>query len=87
MTSDPGTTGRPGAGERLPPDPVAYDSERSEHARRRGLDAPYIPGGRDPDPDRGRREERRFLRWLLIMVLAIVLSGFVLGFVGTFFIR
>ena len=82
-----GSVGAAAGGGRLAPDPAAYDSERNEHARRRGLDAPYIAGGRDPDPDRGRREERRYLRWLLIMVVAIVLSGFVLGFVGTFFIR
>ncbi len=63
----------------LPPDPEAYDTERNEHARTRGLAAPYIAGGRDPDPDVGRAEERRYLRWLLLMVVTIVLSGFVLG--------
>jgi len=63
----------------LPPDPQAYDEVRNEHARKRGLAAPYIAGGRDPDPDAGRAEERRYLRWLLMMVVAIVLSGFVLG--------
>jgi hypothetical protein len=63
----------------LPPDPAAYDSERSAAARRRGLAAPYIPGGRDPDPEAGRREERFYLRLLLIMVAVIVLGGFVLG--------
>lgn len=87
MTSDPAPPPSAGGSGRLPPDPTAYDSERNEHARRRGLDAPYIAGGRDPDPDAGRREERRYLRWLLIMVLAIVLSGFLLGFVGTLFVR
>jgi len=66
----------------LPPDPKAYDEVRNEHARKRGLAAPYIAGGRDPDPDTGRAEERRYLRWLLIMVVAIVLSGFVLGILG-----
>ena len=63
----------------LPPDPEAFDEVRNEHARKRGLAAPYIAGGRDPDPEAGRAEERRYLRWLLIMVVAIVLSGFVLG--------
>ena len=63
----------------LPPDPAAYDSERNEHARRRGLDAPYIAGGRDPDPAAGRAEERRLGRWLLIMVVVHVLAGFVIG--------
>ena len=66
----------------LPPDREAYDSVRAQHARARGLAAPYIAGGRDPDPDTGRAEERRYLRWLLIMVVAIVLSGFVLGILG-----
>jgi hypothetical protein len=63
----------------LPPDPQAYDEVRNEHARKRGLAAPYIAGGRDPDPDAGRAEERRYLRWLVVMVVVIVLSGFVLG--------
>lgn len=68
--------------QRLPADPAAYDSERNEHARKRGLAAPYIAGGRDPDPEAGRREERRMLRWLILMVVAIVASGFVLGILG-----
>jgi hypothetical protein len=65
---------------RLPPDPEAYDSVRAQHARARGLAAPYIAGGRDPDPDAGRREERFYGRLLLIMVLAVVFGGFVIGF-------
>ena len=63
----------------LPPDPEAYDEVRNEHARKRGLSAPYIAGGRDPNPEAGRAEERRYLRWLVAMVVVIVLSGFVLG--------
>lgn len=63
----------------LPPDPEAYDSERNAHARARGLAAPYIAGGRDPDPDAGRHEERFYGRLLLIMVAVIVASGFLLG--------
>ncbi len=66
----------------LPPDTDAYDTERNEHARKRGLAAPYIAGGRDPDPEAGHAEERRYLRWLILMVIAIVLSGFVLGILG-----
>jgi hypothetical protein len=66
----------------LPPDPEAYDAERNEHARKRGLAAPYIAGGRDPEPEVGRAEERRYLRWLVLMVIAIILSGFVLGILG-----
>ena len=63
----------------IPPDPTEYDSERNALARARGLNAPYIAGGRDPDPDAGLREERRFLRLLLLMVGAIIVGGFVLG--------
>jgi hypothetical protein len=65
--------------ESMPPDPAAYDSERNAAARARGLDAPYIAGGRDPDPESGQREERFYLRLLLVMVATIVLGGFVLG--------
>jgi len=61
------------------PDPSEYDSERNAAARARGLAAPYIAGGRDPDPEEGLREERRYLRLLLIMVIAIVAAGFVIG--------
>lgn len=63
----------------LPPDPEAYDSERNALARERGLAAPYIAGGRDPEPEAGRREERVLLRLLILMVVVIMLSGFVLG--------
>lgn len=67
------------SGAPLPPDPQQYDAERNVHARKRGLAAPYIAGGRDPEPEVGRAEERRYLRLLILMVVAIVLSGFVLG--------
>jgi hypothetical protein len=63
----------------LPPDPQAYDTERSAAARRRGLATPYIPGGRDPDQATAEAEDRRYVRILLIMVIVIVLAGFVLG--------
>jgi hypothetical protein len=63
-----------------PPDPAAYDTERNAAARARGLAAPYIAGGRDPDQEQADREDRRWVRILLIMVVAIVLAGFVLGF-------
>jgi hypothetical protein len=75
-TTTPDLAGRPGA---LPPDPDAYDSERNALARARGLAAPYIAGGRDPDPETGRREERFYGRLLLVMVGVIVVGGFVLG--------
>ena len=63
----------------LPPDPVAYDSPRAVRAREKGLQAPYIAGGDDPDPAAGLAEERRYVRLLLGMAIAIVASGFVIG--------
>jgi hypothetical protein len=66
----------------VPPDPEAYDTERNAAARRRGLAAPYIPGGRDPDQARAEAEDRRYLRILVAMVVVIVLGGFVVGIVG-----
>jgi len=67
----------------LPADPGAYDSDRARIARKKGLPTPYIPGGRDPDPAPGLREERYYGRLLLFMVITIVLAGFVLGIVLT----
>jgi len=72
----------PESSEPLPPDPEAYDSERNASARARGLKAPYIAGGRDPDPEGGRREERFYGRLLLVMVVVVVLAGFVLGIIA-----
>jgi hypothetical protein len=69
----------------LPPDPEAFDSPRAALARARGLAAPYIDGGRDPDAAAGRREERHYLRILIAMVLVIVLGGFVLGYIASLF--
>jgi hypothetical protein len=66
----------------LPPDPEAYDSPRAVQARARGLAAPYIPGGLDPDFEATRRRERRTLWLLIAMVVTVVLSGFVLGYVA-----
>lgn len=63
----------------LPPDPAEYDSPRAVRARAKGLEAPYIAGGLDPDPARGRAEERRYSRLLMAMVVTIVAAGFVIG--------
>lgn len=48
----------------------------------RGLAAPYPPGGFDPDPEAGLREERRYLRLLVAMVIAIVAGGFTLSIIA-----
>lgn len=63
----------------LPPDPDLYDSPRAELARARGLDAPYIAGGEDPDPGPALEVDRKYGRLLLFMVIVIVLAGFVIG--------
>ncbi len=63
----------------LPPDPALYDSPRAVRAREKGLQAPYIAGGNDPDPAAGLAEDRRYVRLLLGMAIAIVASGFVIG--------
>jgi hypothetical protein len=63
----------------LPPDPAAYDSPRAVRAREKGLQAPYIAGGDDPDPAAGQAEERRYGRLLLAFAIAIIASGFVVG--------
>jgi hypothetical protein len=63
----------------LPPDPEAYDSARAQIARAKGLEAPYIAGGRDPDPAAGLAEERRYGKLLLAMIIVLVLGGFVVG--------
>jgi hypothetical protein len=65
--------------EQLPPDPVRYDDPRAELARARGLEAPYIPGGDDPEPKAARQQDRFYGRLLVIMVVAIVLGGFIVG--------
>jgi hypothetical protein len=65
--------------QQLPPDPEAYDSPRASQARARGLAAPYIAGGRDPDIEQTQRSERRLKILLVAMIVTLVLSGFVLG--------
>jgi len=55
------------------------EAERIAHARARGLDAPSIAGGRDPEPDEGLREDRRYGRILLAFVAIVISAGFVLG--------
>ena len=77
MTAEPAPAPR----APLPPDPVQYDEVRNEHARRRGLPGPYIGGGNDPDLPQTLEHERRYVRLLVGMVIAIVVIGFALGIV------
>ena len=51
-------------------------------ARKRGLEQPYIAGGDDPELDETLRRERPYVRILIAMVVLIVLTGFILGFIG-----
>ena len=71
----------PASPDQLPPDPEAYDSPRAAQARARGLSAPYIAGGHDPDPEGARREERRLGILLVVMIVVVVSLGFVLGII------
>jgi hypothetical protein len=65
------------------PGPLApSEEERAASARARGLAAPYIQGGRDPDPEAGLRDDRFYGRLLILMVAIIVAAGFVLGIVA-----
>jgi hypothetical protein len=57
-------------------------TERELAAQRRGLASAYIAGGEDPDPERTRREEARYIRLLVVMVVAIVGGGLLVTFVG-----
>jgi hypothetical protein len=57
-------------------------TERDLAARARGLAAPYLPGGRDPDPEATSREERRYLVALLGMVVLIVGTSIVLTIIA-----
>jgi hypothetical protein len=63
----------------LPADPAEYDSPRARIARAKGLEAPYIAGGLDPDPEAGLAEERHYGKLLLWMVAALMFGGFVIG--------
>ena len=57
-------------------------TERDLAARARGLKSAYIPGGNDPDLERTRRAEARYVRLLVGMVVLIVGSGLIVSLVG-----
>lgn len=71
----------PGPTPPVPPPPEAYTA-RASIARDKGLPGLYITGGEDPDLPRTVAGERRYVRLLVGMVIAIVLGGFVLGVIG-----
>jgi hypothetical protein len=64
------------------PDTLASRMPRAFDPNRRGFAAPRPPGGGDPDLARARVEERRNLRILIGMVLAIVGGVFVVSIIG-----
>lgn len=78
-TSDPAPMPAPPL---LPPDPTKYDEARNVAARARGLAAPYIAGGDDPELGETLRRERRDVRLLIGMAAGLVSLGFVLGIAG-----
>jgi len=57
-------------------------TERDLAARTRGLSSAYIPGGNDPEIERTRRREARYLRLLIAMVVLIVGSGLAASLIG-----
>ena len=77
--AEPANEGQAPEPTSVAPDPDAYDSPRAVQARARGLAAPYIAGGEDPDMAATRLRERRYVRLLVAMVVIVVLAGFVLG--------
>ena len=60
-------------------------SARGQLARARGLAAPYIIGGEDPDPETTSRAEHRYVVLLIAMVAFIVIGGFVVTIIGIIF--
>lgn len=81
-TAAQGSATRPDGAGHLAPDPARYDEERNALARARGLDAPYIAGGEDADPDRSARDRRLYGRLLVLMIVLIVGTGLVLTFIA-----
>jgi hypothetical protein len=85
------TTASPPAGERSresAPDALSeFDYEqattpRAQLARARGLAAPYIPGGRDPDPAATSARERIYVRLLIALVVLIVGGSILVSVAG-----
>ena len=58
---------------------------RAQLARARGLAAPYIPGGTDPDPGATAARERIYLRLLVALVVLIVGGSIAVSVAGLIF--
>lgn len=76
LVTDPATDLDP-----APPgvDPIAYESPRNARARAKGLEAPIISGGGDPDLATALATDRHYFRLLVWMVVIIIASGFLIG--------
>jgi hypothetical protein len=76
--TDPAPGPRTLAGERGTPGIPRASDDRAERGtpgvptRPRGLSAPLIPGGQDPDLDETLRRQRPYMRLLIGMVVVIV---------------
>ena len=78
----PETPGEPANPDRPPIRNLPPVTERELAARARGLDSAYIPGGNDPELEKAKRDEARWMRLLLLMVVLIVGSAMLVTFVG-----
>jgi len=74
-----GPPAAPGRATGIPPEAL---TERSEHARARGLPGLSIAGGEDPDLNETVARERPYLQALIAMVVVIIAGGFLLGLIG-----
>jgi hypothetical protein len=84
-TESPAGPTKPPAGPTKPPAerPVLPPlTERDVAARARGLAAPFLPGGDDPDLEEARRREAPYMRLLVGMVALIIVATLVITLVG-----
>jgi hypothetical protein len=77
VTADPPSTAEP----ETPWPPEAF-TPRAEIARAKGLEAPYIAGGDDPNLEAELAKEQPYVRLLIAMIAVIVVGGFVIGIIG-----
>ncbi len=82
MPTEPGHHDRDMDDPQQPRPDLPPVTERDLAARARGLSSAYIPGGNDPDLERTRRREARYVRLLIAMVVLIVGSGLIVSLVG-----